>query len=336
MAYKILINKKWKKIMAEKKDNQAEAVLRESEECYHSILQTAMYGFWLADGQGRFLEVNDAYCRMSGYGREELLTMSIADVEAMEIVENVAARIQKIMSLGQDRFESRHRCKDGSVIDVEVSVQYQSVKGGQFVGFVRDITKQKQTAREMFILQKAVDTSGEVIFITDPDGLITYINPAFTHLYGYTESEVVGQVTPRILKSGRMTEDDYKHFWQALLNKEVVRGELINKAKDGRLLIIEGSASAILSNTGKIVGYLAIQYDITKRKQIEHDLRQAENQVKTLRGLLPICANCKKIRDDKGEWIDVAVYVGSRTEVEFSHGICPDCLRILYGKFLDD
>ncbi len=95
-------------------------------------------------------------------------------------------------------------------------------------------------AEELVKLRRAVETSGEVIFLTDRDGLITYINPEFSRLYGYAAEEVVGRTTPRILKSGLMTPRDYELFWESLLNKQVVKGEWINKRKDGRLVTIEG------------------------------------------------------------------------------------------------
>ncbi len=132
---------------------QAEAVLRESEERHRTLLQTAMDGFWLVDPDGRLLEVNETYCRMSGYSAQELLAMRIPDLEIAETADGVAARIQKIMAEGEDRFESRHRGKDGSIFDVEVSVQYHPVEGGRLVVFLRDITDRKRAAEEREKLQ---------------------------------------------------------------------------------------------------------------------------------------------------------------------------------------
>jgi PAS domain S-box-containing protein len=123
---------------------EAEDALRESEYRLRTILQTAMDGFWRADGQGRFLEVNEAYCRMSAYSEQELLAMSISDVEAQEIPSEVVAHIRRIMAQGEDRFESRHRRKDGRTFPVEVSAQYRTPDGGQMVAFLRDITERKQ------------------------------------------------------------------------------------------------------------------------------------------------------------------------------------------------
>ena len=100
---------------------RAETALRESEERQRTILQTATDGFCRMDLQGRLLEVNDAYCRMSGYDEQELLAMSISALEVAETPADTAAHFQNIMARGDDRFETRHRRKDGSCFPVEVS-----------------------------------------------------------------------------------------------------------------------------------------------------------------------------------------------------------------------
>ncbi len=123
---------------------RTEEALRESEERHRTILQSAMDGFWVVDPQGRLLEVNDTYCRMSGYSAQELLTMNISDLKGGEAPEDPAPRIERIMAQGESRFESRHRRKDGSILDVEVCVQYRPTEGGRLVGFLRDITERKQ------------------------------------------------------------------------------------------------------------------------------------------------------------------------------------------------
>ena len=134
-------------------------------------------------------------------------------------------------------------------------------------------------------LRKAVETSGEIIFLTDRDGIITYVNPAFTRVYGYTAGEVVQKTTPRILKSGVLTQKDYQAFWRKLLNKEIVAGEWPNKCKDGRLITIEATTSPILDENGQIIGFLAIQRDITARKQIENEVRRRNKELATLNAI---------------------------------------------------
>jgi two-component system sensor histidine kinase UhpB len=123
--------------------------------------------------------------------------------------------------------------------------------------------------------RKAVDASGEVIFLTDRQGIVRYVNPEFTKVYGYQAEDVIGKVTPRIIKSGVMKERDYELFWEKLLNKQIVKSELINKRKDGELIFVESSANPIVDQDGIIVGFLAIQRDITERKRAKEALEAA-------------------------------------------------------------
>jgi len=127
---------------------QAEEALRMSAEHHRAMIHTAMDGIWLVDMQGNFLEVNEAYCRMSGYSAKELLAMRISDVEVVESAAAVAAHTQKVMTRGEDRFESRHRCKDGRICDVEVSTKYRPDQGGRLVVFLHDITERKREEEE--------------------------------------------------------------------------------------------------------------------------------------------------------------------------------------------
>ena len=119
-------------------------------------------------------------------------------------------------------------------------------------------------------LNLAIYNSHDVVFLTDKEGTITYINPQFTNIYGYTAEEVVGVTTPRILSNGINKKEDLKSFWDALLNKQSIPAtEYFNKCKDGKLVKIEGSANPIINNNGDIIGFLGMQRDITERKLAE-------------------------------------------------------------------
>jgi PAS domain S-box-containing protein len=134
---------------------RTEEELRESEERNRQILHSSLDGFWRVDHQTRLIEVNDAYCRMSGYSREELLTMAVRDVEALETTEAVAARTKHIIKHGSDRFTTSHRRKDGRIFEVEVSIQYRPSKdGGEFVVFLRDVTEKRHLESQLRQAQK--------------------------------------------------------------------------------------------------------------------------------------------------------------------------------------
>ncbi len=121
----------------------AEGSLRASQESLRLVLETTSDGFWIVDSARRFLDVNQAYCGMSGYTREELLRMSIPDVDVNESRQDTDHHIQKIIQDGHDRFETRHRRKDGSVFDVEVSVNVMDPANGVMICFCRDNTERK-------------------------------------------------------------------------------------------------------------------------------------------------------------------------------------------------
>jgi PAS domain S-box-containing protein len=123
--------------------------LQESLAQHRQIIRTAMDGFFLLDGEGRLLEVNEAYARLSGYGAEELVTMGVADLEAVETAAEVRDHLRRIREQGEDRFETRHRRKDGSVFDIEVSVQYRAEQGGRISAFLRDIGGRKRSVEAL-------------------------------------------------------------------------------------------------------------------------------------------------------------------------------------------
>lgn len=132
------------------------------EQHLNTILRTTLDGFWLVDRAGRFLEVNEAYCAMTGFSRDELLRMRIADLDCAETEDEVTAHIAQVMREGRDRFETRHRRKDGSVIEVEVGVAYVDLSGGRFVVYCRDLTGLKRTQRLMQHQELLLREAGEI------------------------------------------------------------------------------------------------------------------------------------------------------------------------------
>ena len=108
-----------------------------------------MDGFWLCDLEGRLLEVNDTYSTMSQFSCEELLTMKISDLEAHESPNDTLKHIQILQEKSEDRFETKHRKKYGSIFEVEISVQYKSMDGRRLVVFIHDITNRKKAEKEL-------------------------------------------------------------------------------------------------------------------------------------------------------------------------------------------
>jgi PAS domain S-box-containing protein len=142
-------------------------------------------------------------------------------------------------------------------------------------GSAQDHRRPNSPPDELRRLRLAVESSGEIIFMTDASGTITYVNPEFVRVYGYTPAELVGRESPRILKSGDTPAADYQSFWKRLRDGEVVKREFTNRRKDGGFVHIECSVNPIVMNE-ELVGFLAVQRDITARKQLEREFTQAQ------------------------------------------------------------
>ncbi len=264
-------------MMAERSRYAAETKLRRSEHDYRVLFESAVVPIVIFDPESeRILQANAAACELYGVAPGGLVGARMKD-----FTKDIARSEEQVADLLRtgtcQRFESVHQRRDGKEIEILVSssvIQYGGRKA--ILSFNRDITERKRAEQALIRLRRAVDASGEVIFMTDREGIITSINPEFTRLYGYTPDEVVGKTTPRILKSGNMSADDYKRFWNAIQEKRVVRGTIVNRAKDGHLISVESSVNPIQDEPGEIIGFLAIQRDVTGRKQLERQFLQAQ------------------------------------------------------------
>ena len=250
-----------------------------------------------------------------------------------------AAHAQKLALLMAERkpmvnLETKKIHKNGTVLVVESNAVPLVDESGRlycYQGIDRDITARRQVEDQLRKLSRVVEQSPAAIVITDKKGDIEYVNPRFCDMSGYGRDEVIGK-NPRILKSGEMPPDGYKRLWETIASGGEWRGEFHNRRKNGELYWEFASISPIKDAEGNITHFLAVKEDVTDRKRIDEErlkllgeLQQALAKVKTLSGLLPICAWCKKVRDDEGYWKQIENYVEAHSNAEFTHGICPDC-----------
>ena len=378
---------------------------RESEEWRRAVLQSAMDGFWLTDLDGRLIEVNTTYCRMSGYSEAELLGMNVRDLEANERPGDTAAHLARIRERGEDRFLTRHRRRDGSAFPVEVGVKYHAFAGGRMVVFVhdmtareialaalaenayffqesqraahvgsykldfstggwkssavldeifgidaafardisgwvvlihpddrammqryleeevigkrrsfnkdyrivrqadgevrwvsglgaltvddggtpvlltgtiRDITELKDAEAVLRLEGAALNAAANVIMITDRDGITEWANPAFAASTGYATAEAFGHTPGELLRSGVHDTPFYQRLWQTILAGEVWRGEMTNRRKDGTIFIEDTTITPLTDDAGAVTHFIAVKQDITERKQLEEQYRQAQ------------------------------------------------------------
>ncbi|HXU94662.1 MAG TPA: EAL domain-containing protein, partial [Gallionella sp.] len=206
-----------------------------------------------------------------GYGREELLSMSLYEVEPLEETRAVKRHFRNIIEYGSERFETRSQCKDGRVLTLEASANYSSAGGGQLYCFVRDITERREREEALRLAGSVFNNVEEAVLVTDAKNRIIAVNPAFTTITGYTSDEVVGK-TPRILASGKHPSAFYREMWRQLLNMGSWTGEIWDKRKNGEIYPKWLTISAVKNEAGETVEYVAIFSDITERKRAEEEV----------------------------------------------------------------
>jgi two-component system, cell cycle sensor histidine kinase and response regulator CckA len=253
---------------------------KQLEESRSAILKTALDGFYLVDLQGKILEVNDAYCQLSGYTREELVGMRVEDLEVKEGPAGIQERIRSVITGRSDRFETQHRRKNGRTIEIEASITHQD--SGQLVCFMRDITERKRSEQKLREseerFRQVVEGSPDGIFI-QVDTLFRYLNPAALQLFGFDQAEeVLGQsmfdrIDPRFhaLVRDRVRLIREKRGTAPLTEEVYIRADASTFDVE-----VAGIPFEFEGEPGAIVFFR----DITQKKQSEHKLGLLENELR--------------------------------------------------------
>jgi len=156
-----------------------------------------------------------------------------------------------------------------------------------FMDGVWKAVKRFQMQQQMRLQSAALEAAASVVVITDRDGRIEWVNPAFTGVTGYTLEEVRGQ-NPRILKSGKQDQAFYENLWNTILCGQVWRGEMINRRKDGSLYIEQAVISPVCNSEGEIEHFIAIKEDITDRRKAEEAARESEQRFALMAEAAPV------------------------------------------------
>ena len=251
--------------------------LRESEANFRAIADYSYdWETWFGvDGRPRW--VNPAVERMTGYQAAECMAkpdypLGLVDEDDRD---KMAAHFKAALDEQMENdIEFRLLCKNGSLRWVSVSYQPIYDREESFMGAlwsVRDIAKRKKMEEELTKLSSAVEHSPATVLVTDPDGIIEYVNPKFSKTSGYTPQEVIGE-KPSLLKSGLMEAKIYEDLWQTILAGKEWRGELLNKKKNGEVYWEGTSISAIFDGDGKIAHFVAVKEDVTELKKAHEKL----------------------------------------------------------------
>lgn len=259
---------------------QAEAALRDSEERYRKLIAASPDAITATDLEGRVTLSSAKALEMFRLASEQqAVGRSVFDWIASADNDRARENLQGLMTTGT--FPNRDfllKRDDGTAFDAEVNgAVIQSADGTPYgtILITRDVTERKRAAELVRRLSRAVEQSPASIVITDPAGNIEYVNPKFTAVTGYTQAEVLGQ-NPRVLKSGEIPPEGYAELWRTITSGKEWRGEFHNRKKNGELYWELASISPILDESGRITHFLAVKEDITERRRMEEEFRQAQ------------------------------------------------------------
>lgn len=322
------------------KHKQVAAALRESEEAIRSLINATSEILLLIDRNGKILVANETGAARLGKTVDEIIGVSQYDLFSRDVAIERRERYERVSRTGnpvhfEDKIFSRHYSTHAyPVFNNSGAVTKLAI-------FAVDITEQKKLEENLIEsegkFRSLAEKSMAGIYLLQ-DGIFQYVNAKLAEMLGYTIEEIVGKKGPDVF----VHPEDFP-----LVEKNMERrlsGEIESLNSEFRLVIKDTSVREveIFSSLTTYHGRPAIigtMLDMTQRKRAEEDrekliaeLKDALSKVKILSGLLPICSSCKKVRNDKGYWEQIEIYIRDHSEADFSHGICPDCARKLYPE----
>lgn len=328
---------------------EAEQTLRASRRRLDRVLETAGaflyvlapqqrgYRFqWLSSGVDTLLGYTPEEARRPGWFRENLHP---------DDRERAIRHGETVLREGKVTHEFRFRHRGGGYRWFREDLRLldrESGRSPQVVGVAVDVTARKEIEAALREgaerLQDLANAVPDGILTIDRDGRIRDLNPAAERIYGYEGSELLGKHFDELVPERFRAEN--REAFEDLVSDDRVDSFDARPMRGLRKSGEEFSAEVSVAEhvTQGVTYVTTVVRDVTERRRMEEErealireLRTALEEVRTLRGILPICSSCKSIRDDAGYWHRVESYVRSHSEAEFTHSLCPDCAERLYG-----
>jgi len=229
-----------------------------------------------------YVDINDAYCRLTGFEREQLLASNVLELGILqpETRSLLLEEIKKNNSLKDFEVLVTTRSKDQLVVLLSVEA-YEMNNEIHLLSTLLDITERTQYEQELIKLTRAVEQSPVSIVITDLYGTIEYINPKVIETTGYLPHELIGQ-NPRVLTSGETSRDEYLLMYEMIQRGEVWKGEFHNKRKNGELYWEQATISPVINDDGVMTHYIAVKEDVTQQKILQQELADNETMYRNI------------------------------------------------------
>lgn len=339
---------------------KSEKQLRESEHKYRDLTESVSDWVWEVDCKGVFTYSSPKVKDLLGYGPEEVIGKRPFDFMLPEEAVRVSDAFSTFVSSQQpfNYLENTNINKNGDLVIMESSgVPFFDGKGKLlgYRGIDRDITQWKKNAQVIADSERRLTDIIEFLpdptWVIDIDGRVIAWNRALESVSGIAKEDIIGKgnfvyanpfygerrpvLIDLVLRRNEKWEKEYLNFKEKdglLLDSESFHPSM----GDGGCYVA-ASAGRLYNAEGVVIGAIETLRDITNAKRLEFEreqliaeLQEAIGKVQVLSGLLPICASCKNIRDDKGYWNQIESYISAHSLAKFTHGICPKCAKKLY------
>jgi len=332
---------------------QAEDLLRESEERFRGAFETAAIGMAVVSLDGRWVKVNTSLCNIVGYSEQELLTITDQEITHPDDLEIDRAFVKSLLAgaIPYYHIEKRYLHKQGHIIWIILSLSLvKDINGNPlyFVNLIEDITQRKKTEDDLHRSEakyrSLVESIDDSMYLVNKDCKYLFLNgkhlsrlgplrrddilgKPYSEFHSAEETKEFAELVGRVFQTGKSVHYEYKSCRD---NKYFMR-----------------TLSPVKEPKGEIIAVTVVSKDITELKTNEENrekliselqealsgLENAISEVNKLSGLLPICASCKKIRDDKGYWKQIESYISEHSEADFTHAVCPECAKELYPEY---
>jgi PAS domain S-box-containing protein len=252
--------------------------LQESEKRYRRLFESARDGILILDAEtGKVVDVNPFLLQLLGYSYDEMCGQHIWEIGVFKDIAASKDAFNTLQKKEYIRYEDLPlETRNGKPIAVEfVSNVYLVDQSKVIQCNIRDITARKQADAERKQFQAAIEQAGDAIVVTNDQGIIQFVNPAFERSTGYSREEAVGQ-NPRFLQSGQQDDLFYRNLWDTISSGKIWAGQMVNKRKDGNLYTEESTISPIRDDGGRIINYVAVKRDITEHLRLTAQFHQAQ------------------------------------------------------------
>jgi PAS domain S-box-containing protein len=333
----------------------AESALRTQKQYFQALVNCDPSAIVTFNLKNQIVDINPRFTEIFGF--------TLSDIEGQNIDEIIIPKhcraeaeqnTKKVLQGEVLRSESIRQRKDGSLVHVSISGAPIILDGKQIgvVALYDDITERKQAEEKLRYVQeiyrKAIENAQGVPYrLNYAQETYDFVGDGLEELLGVKRKLFNSEKMRNLIRKVVVTAPDFRDRFDEYA-REFRKGQLERFAADYQIVTPGGEekwvsdcAIPLKDAAGQVYGTLGILQDISGRKRsleerekIIVDLQAALDKVKTLSDLIPICANCKKIRDDEGYWNEVESYIRKHAGVEFTHGICPECMRKLYPEFM--